>query len=100
MFIIISKELNVNGNLYEILEKYFKFLNKDEKQYAKKLYLQYDDYREIDEHEKTDYLNRKFNMLPIHKELSKLDSNKNQMDNDATSLYRFAMWDGIQCILN
>ena len=32
-------------------------------------------------------------MLPIHKELSKLDSNKTQMDYDATSLYPSAMWD-------
>ena len=32
-------------------------------------------------------------MLPIHKELSKLDSNNIQMDFDATSLYPNAMWD-------
>ena len=32
-------------------------------------------------------------MLPIHKELSKFDSNKTQMDFDATSLYPSAMWD-------
>ena len=32
-------------------------------------------------------------MLPIHKELSKLDLNKTQMDFDATSLYPSAMWD-------
>ena len=32
-------------------------------------------------------------MLPIHKELSKLDSNKTQMSYDATSLYASAMWD-------
>ena len=32
-------------------------------------------------------------MLSIHKELSKLDSNKTQMDFDATSLYPSAMWD-------
>ena len=32
-------------------------------------------------------------MLPIHKALSKLDSNKTQMDFDATSLYPSAMWD-------
>ena len=31
-------------------------------------------------------------MLPIHKELSKLDSNKTQMDSDSTSLYSSAMW--------
>ena len=32
-------------------------------------------------------------MLPIHKELSKLNSNKTQMDFDVTSLYPSAMWD-------
>ena len=32
-------------------------------------------------------------MLSIHKELSKLDSNKTQMHFDATSLYPSAMWD-------
>ena len=32
-------------------------------------------------------------MLPIHKELSKLDSNNSQMSYDATSLYPSAMWD-------
>ena len=32
-------------------------------------------------------------MLPIHKQLSKLDSNKTQMSYDATSLYPSAMWD-------
>ena len=35
VFNIICKELNVNGNICEILEKYFEFLNKYEKQYAK-----------------------------------------------------------------
>ena len=32
-------------------------------------------------------------MFSIHKELSKLNSNKTQMDLDATSLYQSAMWD-------
>ena len=32
VFNVISKELKVNGNFCEILEKYFKFLNKYEKQ--------------------------------------------------------------------
>ena len=32
-------------------------------------------------------------MLSIHKELSKLNSNKTQMDFDATSIYPIAMWD-------
>ena len=32
-------------------------------------------------------------MLPFHKKLSKLDSNKTQMVYDDTSLYPSAMWD-------
>ena len=32
-------------------------------------------------------------MLPIHKELSKLDLNKTQMGFDVTSLYPSGMWD-------
>ena len=32
-------------------------------------------------------------MLPIHKQLSKLDSNKTQTDYDANSQYPSAMWD-------
>ena len=38
-------------------------------------------------------MNKKLNMLPIQKELSKLNSNKTQMDFDATSLYPSAMLD-------
>ena len=86
VFNVISKELNVNENICEILEKYFKFLNKLEKQYAKEFDSKYDDYRDIDQKQKK-YVNKKLNMLSIHKELSKLNSNKTQMDFDATSLY-------------
>ena len=93
VFNIVSKELNVNGNICEILEKYFEFLNKYEKQYAKEFDSKYNDYRDIDQKETEKNVNRKVNMLPIHKELSKLDSNKTQMDFDATSLYPSAMWD-------
>ena len=93
MFNNISKELNVNGNVCDILEKYFEFLNKYEKQYDKEFDSRYDDYRDNNEKEKTDYMNKKLNELAIHKKLSKLDSNKTQMDFNATSLYPSAMWD-------
>ena len=42
---------------------------------------------------KTDKINKKLILLPIHKELSKTDLNKTQMVFDATSLYPSAMWD-------
>ena len=93
MFSFNSKKLNVVGNECDILEKYFEFLNKYEKEYGKEFDSKYDDYRDIDQKEKEKYFNRKLNMLPIHKELSKLDSNKTQMNFDAKSLYPSAMWD-------
>ena len=58
VFNIISKELNVNGNICEILEKYFKFLNKYEKQIAKELDSKYDDYRDIDQKKKKNMLKK------------------------------------------
>ena len=44
VFNIISKELNGNGNICDILENYFEFLGKYEKQYAKEFDSKYDDY--------------------------------------------------------
>ena len=93
VFNIISKELNFNGNICDILEKYFEFLNKYEKQYGKEFDSNYDEYRDINQKEKEKYVNKKLNMLSIHKELSKLDLNKTQKDFDATSLYPSAIWD-------
>ena len=58
VFNVISKELNVNGNICDLLEKYFKFLNKYDKQYGKEFDSRYDDYRDINEKEKTDYMNK------------------------------------------
>ena len=93
VFNIISKKLNVNGNECEIIEKYFEFLKEHEKLYAEEFKSKYDDYRDINKKEKTNFINKKLNMLPILRELSKLDSNKTQMVFDATSLYPSAMWD-------
>ena len=93
VFNIISKELNLKGNICDLQENFFKFLNKYEKQYAKEFDIKYDDYRDIDQEEKTDFI-KKINILPSHKQLSKLDSNNTQKDYDATSLYPSAMWDG------
>ena len=48
---------------------------------------------EISVKKKKIYINKKLNMLSIHKELSKLDSIKTQMGYDGNSLYPSAMWD-------
>ena len=58
VFNTISKELNVNGNICDLLEKYFESLNKYEKQYAKEFDSDYDDYRHIDQKEKTIMLSK------------------------------------------
>ena len=95
VFKVISKDLEINGNISDLLEKCFKFLNEYEKQFAKEFDSKYDDYRDIDQKRKTDFINKKLNMLPIHKQLSKLEQNKTQIDYDATSLYPSAMCDDI-----
>ena len=68
-------------------------MNKYEKQYAKELDPNFVEHRDIDQKEKIDFIYKKFNVLPIHKEFFKIDSNKTQMDYDATSLYPSVMWD-------
>ena len=62
VFNIFSKEINVNGNICDILEKYFEFLNKHEKQYEKEFDSKYDENRDINQKEKEKYVNKKFNM--------------------------------------
>ena len=49
VFDMISKELKVNSNICDILEKYFEFINKYDKQCAKEYNSEYDDYRDIDQ---------------------------------------------------
>ena len=95
VFNIISKELNVDndgGNECDILEKYFEFLSKYEKEYEKEFDSKYNDYRDIKPKEKETYVNKKLNMLPIHNKSSKLNLKKTQMCYDGNSLYPSAMW--------
>ena len=90
---VISKELDINVNIWEILEKYFEFSSKYENLYAKEIGLKYDEYRDIDQKEKTDFFSKKVNLLAVHEQLSKVDLNFTQMDFDATSLYPSCLWD-------
>ena len=62
VFNIISEELNVDNdgsNVCDILEKYFEFLNKYEKEYEKEFDSKYNDYRDINPKEKEKYVNKK-----------------------------------------
>ena len=54
VFNIISKELKLNGNICDLLKKYFEFLNKKEKLYAKEFDSKYEDYRDINQKEQLD----------------------------------------------
>ena len=45
----MSKKLNVNSNMCDLLENFCEFLNKYEKSYAKEIDLKYEDYREINQ---------------------------------------------------
>ena len=100
VFKIISRKLNFNCNICDLLEKFFEFSNnKFEKLYAKDFDSKSEDYRVINQKEKVDYINNQLNMLPIHKELSKLNLKKTQMDFDATNLYPSAIWGRIVFIL-
>ena len=66
---IFPKKLNVNGNICDLLEKCFEFLGKYEKLDAKEFHSKYEDYRGINQKAKSDYINNKLEMLPMHKEL-------------------------------
>ena len=93
VFYIISKELIVNGNVCEVIDKHFENTNKQRKTGEKEYDSQFKDYRDNDEEEKTEHNNKKLNKLPIHKKLQKLNLNDVMMDFDASSFYPSAMWD-------
>ena len=101
VFNIISKELNVNGNdnVCEIINKYFEYTNEQRKILEDEYDSKFNDYRDNDEEERTELINKELNKLPIHKKLQKLNQNDVLMDFDATSLYPSAMWDEILFIL-
>ena len=58
VFIIISKELNVKGNICAIFEMFFEFLSEHEKHNAKEFDSKYDDYKDINQEEKTEYIKK------------------------------------------
>ena len=89
----MSQDLGVDGNVCEILDKYFEYTNKRRKIMEDEYDSQFDVYRDINQEKRTKYINNKLSKLPIHEQLQKLDLNDVLMDFDATSLYPSAMWD-------
>ena len=69
VFYFISKELDINGNICEIFEKYFEIFSKYEKLYSKEFDSNNEDYRDINRMKKTEKNNKKLNMLPIFEQL-------------------------------
>ena len=93
MFIIISKELKVNGNICEILDIYFEPINIHRKIQEDEYDSQFDDYRDIKLKGKGKIVNDEPNTLTIHKKLQKTNLNNVMMDFDATSSYPTVMMD-------
>ena len=73
--------------------KKFEYTNEQRKIIKDEYDSQYKDYRDNDEEERTEHINKELNKLPIHKKLQKLSLNDVMMDFDATSVYPSAMWD-------
>ena len=63
---IISKELCVKGNIYDIIEENLKYKNKHFKIFEKEFENQFSAYRGEDVEEKEKYINEKLSKLPIH----------------------------------
>ena len=90
---IISKELCVKGNTYDIFEEYLKYKKKHYKSFEKEYEDQFDDYREEDEEGKQKFINEKLGNLRLHKLIQKIELTHLLWDFDALSLFPSAMWD-------
>ena len=89
----MSRELNVNGNICEILETNFEYTNKHKEILEDEYDSRIEDYRDTDQEERTNYINDNLSKLAIHEKVQKLNLNDVMMDFGATSLYPSAMWD-------
>ena len=90
---ILSKELSVKGNIYDIIEEYLRYKKKYYGIYKKEYENQFNDYRDEDEDEKENYINKKLGELRLHKLLKQIELIHLLWDFDAVSLYPSAMWD-------
>ena len=86
---ILSKELGVKGNIYDIIEEYLRYKKKHFKIFEN----EYGDYRDEDEEEKKKYINKKLGVLRLHKLIKQIELIHLLWDFDPVSLYPSAMWD-------
>ena len=90
---IISEEINVKGNIYDILEAYLNYKNKHFEIYEKEFENHFNDYRDEDVQEKEKFINEKLSQLPIHQLLKQIEVDELLREFDAVSLSPSAMWD-------
>ena len=90
---IISKELNVIGNLYDKKEAYMNYKKKHFKVFEKEYEDQFNEYRDENIEYKEKYINEKLSDLPIHQLIGQLKTIELLWDFDCVSVYPSAMWD-------
>ena len=90
---ILSKELGVKRNIYDIIEEYLRYKKKHYEIFEKEYEAQFNDYRDENEDEKEKYINEKLGNLRIHELLKQIELVHLLWDFDAVSLYPSAMWD-------
>ena len=89
----ILEELNVKGNIYDIIEAYLKYKSKQFLIFEKEYEIQFDDYRNINVEDKENVIYEKLSQLPVHQLIKQMKLDELLWDFDAVSLYSSAMWD-------
>ena len=90
---IISKQLCVKRNDYDIIEAYMEYENKLLKIFEKEYEDQFNDYRDENVEDKEKYVTENLSNLRLHKLLKRIELIHSLWDFDAVSLYPSAMWD-------
>ena len=87
----LSKELGVKGNIYDIIEEYWRYKKKHYEIFEKEYENQFDDDRDEDVYEKEEYINKKLGDLRLHKLIKQIELIHFLWDFDGVSLYPSAM---------
>ena len=69
MLNIVSKELDKIGDICEILDKYFEYVNIQKKIAENEYDSQFEDYRDVNQEERTKHINKELTKLALHKKL-------------------------------
>ena len=82
----VSEELNVKGNVYDIIEAYMNYKNKQFKIFEKGNENQFEDYRNEDVEEKEKFFNEKLGEIPIQQLKKQFKTNSLLWSFDCVSL--------------